>query len=318
MSYYLWKAVLGATPRVPIEKDEYDDLLVSWGALGQIALIEEGWDDLVQNYLELEMELLQSAMRTMVLNHEDYHEFQQTRLRFARRLSNLLQSCKSYIDHTPHHLNQLPVAGLVAAFKGFTNVAYDASFSYRFMEALRNYAQHRGLPLHGATFDAAWTGDFSDEGKNKGQMRHSVAASIDISKIKGDKKFKASVIAEIDAHLDQLDVAILVREYIESLAGVHTELRKALKVSLDGWKASVRTAIGKYSAVNDGNVIGLTAAIFDDDEHVVARTNLFDDLPTRVEKLVRRNGSLVNLRLRYVTNEITPKRAAKRVADKKS
>src|SRR3546814_11369469 len=64
-------------------------------------------DCLVQHYIDLEMELLRSAMHSMVLNHESYHEFQQIRLGFSRRLSSLLQSCRSYLDHTPHHLNKL-------------------------------------------------------------------------------------------------------------------------------------------------------------------------------------------------------------------
>src|SRR3546814_1358490 len=64
-------------------------------------------DCLVQHYIDLEMELLRSAMHSMVLNHESYHEFQQIRLGFSRRLSSLLQSCRSYLAHTPHHLNKL-------------------------------------------------------------------------------------------------------------------------------------------------------------------------------------------------------------------
>src|SRR3546814_9673570 len=92
-------------------------------------------------------------MHSMVLKHESYHEFQQIRLGFSRRLSSLLQSCRSYLDHTPHHLNKLESHAFADPFKKLTNTAYDGHFGCRFMEALRNYAQHRGLPLHGASLE---------------------------------------------------------------------------------------------------------------------------------------------------------------------
>src|SRR3546814_18975610 len=86
------------------------------------------------------MELLRSAMHSMVLNHESYHEFQQIRLGFSRRLSSLLPSCRSYLDHTPHHLNKLESHAFAEPFKKLTNTPYDGPSGCRFQEALRNYA----------------------------------------------------------------------------------------------------------------------------------------------------------------------------------
>ena len=314
MGYYLWKAVLGRTPKESITRIEYDRLLTSWTTLGVIASIEEEWDSLIQNYVELELELIRSAMNTMVLSHHDYHEANQTRLGFSRRLSNLLHSCKSYIDHTPHHLKKLTTTGLEAAFKTATGATYDASASYRFMEALRNYAQHRGLPLHGATFDSRWTGSFTNDAQDKGLLRHSSYATINLAKIRADGKFKASVLNELASSPDQLDVSILVREYIEGLAQVHEKVRSSFKSELDDASDAIRTAIARYAAVNGGDVIGLSVAKFDDAKGTVtAYQNIFVDLPDRIQRLKQRNRNLVNLRLRYVSSEITPQRLEKRV-----
>src|SRR3546814_2941755 len=74
MSYYLWKAILGRTPKIEITKEEHDTIFASWRAISVVADIEEEWDCLVQHYIDLEMELLRSAMHSMVLNHESYHE----------------------------------------------------------------------------------------------------------------------------------------------------------------------------------------------------------------------------------------------------
>lgn len=306
MSYCLWKAVLGRTPKIEITKDEHDAIIGAWRAISVVADIEEEWDCLVKNYIDLEMELLRSAMHSMVLNHESYHEFQQIRLGFSRRLSNLLQSCRSYLDHTPHHLNKLESHAFADPFKKLTNTAYDGHFGYRFMEALRNYAQHRGLPLHGASFDAKWMGNLDEGDDDKGLLRHVVLASINLAKIKGDKKFSAKLLAEVDGDLEDLDVATLTREYIEALGGVHDGLRKLLNGALAEWKSTVRDAISRYAEINGGNAIGLSVAEFNENGTVKSRINIFDDLLLRLERLTRRNGSLINLRRRYVTNELLP------------
>jgi hypothetical protein len=306
MSYYLWKAILGRTPKIEITKEEHDTIFASWRAISVVADIEEEWDCLVQNYIDLEMELLRSAMHSMVLNHESYHEFQQIRLGFSRRLSNLLQSCRSYLDHTPHHLNKLKSQAFADPFKKLTNTAHDGHFGYRFMEALRNYAQHRGLPLHGASFDARWMGNLDEGDDDKGLLRHVVLASINLAKIKGDKKFSAKLLAEVDGDLEHLDVATLTREYIEALGGVHDGLRKLLKGALAEWKSTVRDAIARYAEINGGNAIGLSVAEFNENGTVKNHINIFDDLLLRLERLTRRNGSLINLRRRYVTNELLP------------
>lgn len=280
--------------------------------------MEEEWDSLIQNYIELELELIRSAMNTMVLSHEGYHEMNQIRLGFARRLSNLLHSCKSYLDHTPHHLKQLRTPELDVAFRTAANDAYDGNVSYRFMEALRNYAQHRGLPLHGATFDSGWTGTFANGAEDSGFLRHSSYATIDLAKIRTDKKFKASVLADLAESPDKLDVSLLVREYIESLAQVHEKVRKSVENELEYAGSAIRKAISQYSDVNEGNVIGLSAAEFDDQNVLINHQNIFEDLLERINRLIRRNRNLINLRLRYVSSEVTPKRRQNHAAEPNS
>lgn len=308
MPYYLWKAVLGRTPKIEIAKDVHDTIIVAWRSIAAVVAIEEEWDSLIRNYIELEMELLESAMHSMVLSHESYHEMQQERLEFSRRLSNLLQTCRSYIDHVPHYLGKLDDGVLKAAFDELRKTAHAANFGYRFMDAMRNYAQHRGVPLHGSTYNAQWTGDLSDD--TKGLLQHSVAASINLDKIREDKNFNSKVRAEVEG-MDKLDVSTLTREYIEALGSIQTALRAQSKESLTTWKCTVRSAIEQYAVVNKGNAVGLSVAEFSDDDRLIAAVNIFDDLLERQERLARRNGSLVNLRLRYVTNEILPSKKSR-------
>jgi len=303
MLYFLWKAAMWQSPKIPITKDQHDTIISAWRAIVTVLDIEEEWDSLIQNYIELEMELLKSAMDTMVLNHESYGDMQQRRLIFSRRLSNLLQTCRSYIDRTPHHLKKLEGHDFEATFDELRRAAHAAHFGYRFMDAMRNYAQHRGVPLHGATYHAGWIGD--DNGNRKAAMRHVVTANVNLNKVRSDKKFSAKVRAEV-AGVDRLDIAALTREYIEALGTVHIELRARMAEALAKWKATVKSAIEQYAVANNDNVIGLCVAEFADERNLIAKVDIFDDLLLRQEQLVQRNGSLVNFRRRYVSNEIMP------------
>jgi hypothetical protein len=304
VSYSLWMDVLAITPKLPIDQLEYDAILQAWRALANVAEIEDEWDCVIQNYIELEMEILRSAMHTMILNYESRSEMQDIRLSFARRLSNLLHSCRAYRDHTPHFLDSIPDLAFAGLFKSLTKKACDEHFSYRFMEALRNYAQHYGLPLHEATFDSSWSIELRDGRKEKGLQRHSVTATVNLDKLRADKKFKCSILTDLDPAIQQLDVATMTRKYLEVLCGVHVAMREKMAEVVNSWKITVRAAIARYADVNDGNVIALCVCDLADDDAPVSKTHIFDDMISETERKMRRNGSLINLHRRYVSNEL--------------
>lgn len=300
MHYYLMQAVLGRPPKLSLTEDEYAALQKAWAFMSVLMAIEEEWDCLIQNYIDLETELLGSALHWMIRNYNDYQKLNDTRLRLSRRLSNLLQSCRSYLDHTSHDLSRCGVTGAEVAFAQARSTAYDAHFSYRFMEELRNHAQHRGVPLHGMTLGASWKGG---EDGLKTRAEYTSAARVDLKRIRADPKFKKRILAEIKDERHQLDIAILTREYIEGLGQVHEEVRKCLSETFVQSKALVSGAINRYAAANDGEVLGLSiwAASGENETRWEDRTNIFADLFTRVEVLTDRNGRLVNLRRGYVT-----------------
>lgn len=70
----------------------------------------------------------------------------------------------------------------------------------------------------------------------------------------------------------------------------------------------LRTAISKYGAENGGDVLGLAIAEFNGDHLKGKSSDIFEDMLAWLEMLQRRNATMVNLRKRYVTNEIHLKR----------
>lgn len=149
MPYFIRQRIMAPSLRLELTDHEFKRITLSASAVLATVKIEEEWDILVQNFIELEMEMLSSAMNSMVVGAINYHAFQDTRLKFARRLGNLLSSCRSYLDHAPHNLGELSEVDLATAFKGFANEAYDAHFGYRLMGAAELFSASRpASPRH--------------------------------------------------------------------------------------------------------------------------------------------------------------------------
>lgn len=312
--YYLWKAVLGRTPKIELLHEEYRRILRAKEEIVHAINIEEEWDTLIQNYITFEKTLLSAALDSMVVRPTEHRAFSEIRLEFARAFSNFLATCRSYLDHTPHHLGGIGDGDGVEQFKSSTRTAYDGEFAYRFLEAMRNYAQHRGMPIHGTSFDSSWIGDRQNLAEDENaKLRHWVGATIDFPKVLKDKKFKASVAKEIPSDQKAIDVIEMTRLYLEALAKIHDEVRQSINEIITANLVFLRDQICRYGAVNDGDVLGLTAAEFYNDRKV-ATTDLFEDMLGWYEHLKARNGKLINLRKRYVTNEILDKRRFRRDA----
>lgn len=259
---------------------------------------EELWDCVIQNYIELELTFLKEGLRSMILN-DSYEAFHTTRLHFARRLSNHLSSSRSYLDRSSSIMTLLPIVDGKAAFNSLTAKAYDKYLGYRVMHALRNHAQHGGLPVHGSTFGRRWTNHDNDGVPQL--LEYSVAGRISIEELKLNNKFKKKILSEIDNGKKYIDLAPLSREHVEGLGAVHEELRKRFSNKIDRalsifgltgldikW-ASEKTPVFTQAVRSNSE------GHFEDEFYVA--TDIFEHL----KRMQRRNGSMVNYSLRKLT-----------------
>lgn len=221
------------------------------------------------------------------------------RLGFARRLSNLLHACRAYIDQTSQRLGDLGNPTAVGLFSTLRRQAQSRDFGYRLMDGLRNHAQHRGQPVHGATFGSQWT----DGREAPSRLLFSVTATIDVAELRDSPTINPKLREELSRDLTQQDAPTMVRIYLEGLGSVQDGLRLHLKDKVAAWEATVLEAIARYGSANQGNVIGLELAEFGEEGAKVSAVSLFAEMPERLQRLIRRNGSLVNLRKRVVTSD---------------
>jgi hypothetical protein len=179
----------------------------------------------------------------------------------------------------------------------FFSKEYDRNKDYRFMEALRNYAQHRGIPVHWAQGCSRWTSLEDD-----GLMEYSIELASLRSNLEKDGEFKKEILEEMN---EKVNLKEATRSYIESLSNVHESVRTTIAESVTSARKLIEDALCRYASVNSGNVLGLSAC---------KKTNrgLIDTIPLLLDwddvrlKLQQQNPKAINLKKRYVTGIIKP------------
>jgi hypothetical protein len=256
----------------------------------QIAF-EELWDAVIQNFVDLERDMLIRGIEDMVFGDGGWNHYHDMRTLFGRRLANLLSSCRAYMRQIATTID------LPGQFSKLKSAAYDTHFSYRLMEALRNYTQHYGSPITGTHMDMRRIEQPSGD-----QYRHVTAASMNAATLRDDPKIKASIRAEL-AGMGKLEVSKFAREYLEQLAGVHLEVRGAMAGRVADDRARVAGAIERIRQVRGDSDFGEYLAVWADGKEQTRRALMIEPFE-RLQALRHRNRSLQNLSSRYVSGEL--------------
>lgn len=299
--YFLAIRALGMHHRVQIDQVRFEEIKQASANLDSILAVEEQWAAVIQNYMELEKGLLDAALRHMIIASYEWQTLHDLQLSFAVRLANLLSSCRAYLDQTTHHLGCLePNEGDATAFNQARSHEYDTRLGYRFMEAMRNFSQHRGLPLHGSSYAISR--------QEPDLLQYSVATSIDVSQLKGDKHFKQTILAEISD--EKLSVEPLIRGYMAGLSAVHVKVRKLLEPRVAAWMEVIRGAIAQHvDSSPDGKTPGLCAIQLGKGNEWLQTIQLGEDMLERVAVLQKRHGTLERVASSFVSGApLTPRK----------
>ena len=179
--------------------------------------------------------------------------------------------------------------------KSYFSKEFDNHLEYRFMYALRNYAQHHSIPVH----------RFSSSGRRIDMGADSLlefsmeyAAQKDL--LEEDKEFNKKVLSEIQ---DRVDLKAATRCYIESISNVHESARSLIINNVQKSRFLFEEAEDEYRQVYSESLVDLCACKMDG-ARVIESVSLSLDWDDVRIKLQKRNPKLVNLRKRYVTGKV--------------
>jgi len=299
MKYILRKDVLGSVPEIKITEADYAAYKGARDVLSNAFAIEEKYEILISNYLDFEKQIFDATADFMVRDYLDYSaDFFRVRLGFNIRLLNVLSSTRVYVDQLEQHVRECLPERTADQTKAFVNAFFATEFDkyheYRFMDKLRNYVQHRGLPVHWASSGSGWTTLGAD-----GLLEYSVELAPDRSRLLEDDAFKKTVLAELP---EKLDLKAATRRYIESLSTVQTAARTLIRESVERSRQILEEAHSRYKEVYK-DCIGLSASEWDGEQRLEIFPLLLDWDDIR-QNLQKRNRNLTNLTKRYVSSRV--------------
>lgn len=253
MKYFLKQMILGRTIALPIKEAQYETLKMSRDVLMSAKAIEEKYDLMISNFLELEKELLTQIAQGMVFQQHSYDNSYNIISILNRRLINLLTSTKLYYDQMEKHvricMHENDSSGKVA--KSYFSEEYDRHPEYRFMEALRNHVQHYGLAVHSLSLPMKWIG----EGENK-QMVNTIKIFTTKDELNKDETFKKRVLNEIN---DKTDLVKSTRVYVGSYSSIHSKIRSLIECNVSAARKNIEEALNNYKEASNGENIGVYA-----------------------------------------------------------
>ncbi|HEY0013744.1 MAG TPA: hypothetical protein VGB79_12935 [Allosphingosinicella sp.] len=293
--------VIGEKHFLEIPQGIIDQLRESTRTLKEVVDIEQKFDILYSNFIELEQEIAQVTIRDAYRNVESVTDLFDAKETITRRVGNLLSSARLYVDQVKHHVSTLfPKDQLTKVeVSGYFSKEYDTRFGYRVMEALRNYSQHRGLPVHGMSHIASWL----DGDRPTKRNEHNAALIISIDELKADGSIKSQIIEDLEAMEGTLDLKPFIREYIEGLASVHTQIRTLLQPIVarsEKMVSDTRKMFAEHAKLKSGPV-GLVAGRIYKDGTAEEFFSLSDNSITYAAKLRTRTRSLQSLSKRTIS-----------------
>jgi len=249
---------------------------------------EETFGTLLRSYFEVERLALETSLRRQLNSSIEIRQSHEITASFNFVMCAVLFAARGYVDKTRASLsrNFIELPEILASFDTSRKSEHSKHLSFRFFEALRNYAQHVGTPVTGYTIftcpsaEGQWT---------------SCGITVDRSDILDQEEFR-KVRTEVSKMTGHIQLIPMLREYISAFARVQAKLRE----SLEQTHQDVRGAMFKvFIAANE---LGdeLTVIEVDDAGRVSKHSFLALSPLHRISRLIaeNENSSLGSLRVR--------------------
>ena len=287
-------AAIGQFPRLDIDESSFVAIRDSLSILRHALAIEEKYEIVVRNFIELEREVLSVAVEDSLRSGDVYLQSFETRSSLNVRVVNFLTSVRLYLDQLPGHLRRcISCDDSSETVKALKREQYDSVFEYRFMEALRNYVQHNGVPVHLVVFGASRP-EFDQK-----YVEHSLRFCAKKEHLALDKKFKRSVLHEMP---EKVWLGAASRTYFGCICRIHMAVRAMVKSASDQSRAILDKNISDYMVLFDSLPVALHAYEAEGG-CVLDKFSVFVDWDEVRLALIKKNSDVSNVGRWYVTGK---------------
>lgn len=300
--YQLRIHALGHPEFVPIDEQTCLELKNSLAVISAALNFEQIYDLLVESFVEFEASMTLAALAHTVRPYATRDDIEDYRRNFNLRALQLLSIARTYMDCGHSSIAGILPTCIASNVKALFSKQFDKRLGYRAMEALRNYAQHSGLPVHGLVFGGKW---LSSEDRRKAKLENYAFATLDIEALSADGKFKQKTLSELKQSKNKShDLRTLAREYLEGISHAHDCTRTLAAPTISAARRKHLEAIElwkmKFGADSGVNGLILSDAKPNDTYKVIQHLSM---RPIELlDNLLKRNQKLSNLSLTHVSS----------------
>lgn len=304
-AYYLTESLLNENS-FEIDADQYATLSEALTTVISAMDIEELFQVFAQSFLRFEKDLLDVSFEYAFANESfpDADAFMSNiQHRFNVNIITILTVFKSYDDHCNRILKSLINLHEMKAFNDeIRKRTYDTHLSYRICDQLRNYAQHRALPLGGFTIGSSTNFGIDKAGKKiKLDSGFNVSPWLNVLNLRNSPKCKATLREElINLGHEKIDMKWLIRSFAGAVCERHAALRAFLKPQIIDAGEKITTGY-KFASDTKGSEARFLVLIRDDEEQPMR-----GDLAGMVLTTFETYPNLAHAANLYVTSQITP------------
>ncbi len=151
MKYYLKNFTLSHNARIEITENKFNKLKQAKDILMRFYDFTENYQVIVESYRKVEKAKHDAELDHIIYSIFGYDDLCNDRVILNSLFIGYLASARYFLDSTNRILTKILSLAEVTSFNEFRSSIYNSTKEYRFVEALRNHAHHRGYPIHTLT-----------------------------------------------------------------------------------------------------------------------------------------------------------------------
>lgn len=297
MNYCLRVIALGHPLKVELTQSEFEELKYAKNILTKFFNFTENYRVAVESYRAVEKAKHEAELNHMLYSDFGYKSLADTRVVLNAPIVGYLSSSRYFLDSTDKFLSKILSEQEANIYKDLRGEIYDSTPQYAFIEALRNYVQHRELPIHNITYHK-----FIEDKKENQDREIITALSIATSReiLRKDKKFKQEAIKDMP---DSINIISCIRHHLEGLWKLRKYIMDTYSYKSDTAREKVSESIDRYEQETSDEALGLNAVAYEEEYDIKESVPLllnWDDARISSEARI---GNLNNLHKRYVSGK---------------
>lgn len=300
MKYYIKTNILGSKGIVDISKKEFHELKQANEILKNFYSLTRNYRVVVESYRNVEIIKHDVELNQVIYARYGHNQFYDDSVALNSSILGYLTTSRYFNDSTDKIIDKMLSQSHVASFKQFRSAIYDSVFEYRFIEKLRNYAQHKDLPIHSSTYHNYVEDPDDIENSDKVSL---VSLFVSHDELKKDEQFNKATATWKDMS-ETIDLIFCIRYHMESLWKIHDYLIKAHSELANKARGIILTSIERFMTNTGEQSLGLYCFAQETNNEIAEKFSLSlarDDV--RI-KAIKETGNLNNLHKRYITGKI--------------